>query len=142
MTLCHEDDHELKFVIEQMKKNDDYTNSEKSHLSFCNVLFEMGKYDHAEKYLHNLLNELSPDHEDIARCYDMLGDVARKKDELDLGLEWYSKSLKTKKKKSVTNNPEIGKSYVNISRIHRKKDNLDLAMESLKKALRIFERVY
>ncbi|CAF4418969.1 unnamed protein product, partial [Rotaria magnacalcarata] len=66
----------------------------------------------------------------------MLGSIFK------LGLEWYSKSLKTKKKKSVTNNPEIGKSYVNISRIHRKKDNLDLAMESLKKALRIFERVY
>lgn len=142
MMLCSGNDHGLKPIFEQMTNTYGGNNKEKDIISLSHVLFNMGKYDYAEKYINRLLNDLPEDHEDVAYCYSLLGDLAKNRDDLDTSLTWHSKSLEIKLKKLKANDPQIGNSYLSIGIIYRKKNDLVQAMKSLEMGLFIYREVY
>ena len=85
LTLCSDDDHQLKAIFEHMGNEDD--SGEEPLLSFGNALVDMGKFDEAEKYYHRLLYYLSPNHHHIARCYHSLGNVTNGKGNYESSLQ-------------------------------------------------------
>jgi tetratricopeptide (TPR) repeat protein len=142
MNLCGDNDHNLKPIVEQLKKEYGEGDDETSLLSFGNVLFKMGKYDEAKMYLHRLLNQLPNDHQIRARCYFVLGNTDSKKDELDSSLAWHLKSLEIRKRTCRSDDPELANSYNSIAVVYRKKGEFNRATESFDKALSIFRRAY
>jgi hypothetical protein len=49
MTLCSDNDHDLKAIFDRMKK-DLVSNAEFNLFSFGNIFWKTGKFDNAEKY--------------------------------------------------------------------------------------------
>ncbi|CAF4076503.1 unnamed protein product, partial [Adineta steineri] len=80
LELCNNNDHTFKSVFESLKK--DYGGevagyeTEANLNSFATVLFNMKKYDLADKFFRRLYNELPPSHRDRARCCHNIGNVA------------------------------------------------------------------
>ncbi|CAF1298559.1 unnamed protein product, partial [Rotaria magnacalcarata] len=56
MTLCSDHDNDLKQLYDHMKK--EYDREETNLLSLGDVMFDMGKFDLAEKYYRRWLSEL------------------------------------------------------------------------------------
>ncbi|CAF4515171.1 unnamed protein product, partial [Rotaria sp. Silwood2] len=74
MTLCSDDDNDLKQLYDHMKN--EYHREETNLLSLGNVLRKMGKFDLAEKYYRRLLNELPSNDLSLGALYHRLGIVA------------------------------------------------------------------
>lgn len=142
MNLCGDNEHNLKPIMEQLRKEYGEDSNETSLLSFGNVLFEMGKYDEAKIYLHRVLEKLPDNHESRARCYYILGNVDSKKDELDSSLAWHLKSLEIKKQTCRLDDPELADSYNSLGVVYRKKGSFNRATELFETALTIFRRAY
>ncbi len=49
----------------------------------------MGKFDHAEKYYRQVLNQQQYDHQNKAQCYHLLGNMGLDKGNYDLS-SWIS----------------------------------------------------
>ncbi|CAF2209843.1 unnamed protein product [Rotaria magnacalcarata] len=89
MGLCHEDEHDLKEVLTDMKK--DLGSGETNLRTLGKILWKMGKFDLSEKYFIRLLNELSsndPLHEDL---YQDLADLASQVGDYDKSVQWKKK---------------------------------------------------
>jgi tetratricopeptide (TPR) repeat protein len=138
MNLSDYKDENLKKLFDNIKNQSSGINDETSLISFGNILYQMGKYDLAEKYFHYLLKDLSPDHQDISRCYHALGVIALIKDNYDLSLQWHEKSLKILN----LNDPRLADSYNCIGCIYQKKENFKYALEFYNKALIILENSF
>ncbi|CAF3741635.1 unnamed protein product [Rotaria sp. Silwood1] len=93
LTLCGNDEHDLKSLFECMKKEYGGDDDETTLLNFGRVLRRMGKSDSAEKFYRRLLNELPPDDLSLPGLYYSLGLVLQDKKELDSSLEYLQKSL-------------------------------------------------
>jgi tetratricopeptide (TPR) repeat protein len=140
MTLCSDDDHELKAIFEHMKN--EHGGGEKNLLSFGNVLADMGKFDEAEKYYLRLLHHLSPTDPDIARCYHGLGNVTDEKGDFDSSLEWHEKSLELRVKSLKPDHPHLAPSYISIGCAHFNKGDYEQAIVSYKKAHDIIKKAF
>ncbi|CAF3550380.1 unnamed protein product [Rotaria sp. Silwood1] len=140
MTLCSDDDHDLKAIFEHMKN--EHGGGEKNLLSFGNVLADMGKFDEAEKYCFRLLDQLPPDEPDIARCYHGLGNVTDEKGDYDSSLEWHEKSLKMRIKALKPDHPHLAPSYISIGCDHFNKSDYPKALESYNTALEIIKKAF
>ncbi|CAF1273675.1 unnamed protein product [Adineta steineri] len=138
MTLCSDDDNDLKSIFDYMRTQDG--DKETSLYSFGLALHKMDKFKEAEKYYYRYLDELPPKHEGIARCYWGLGNVAYDKKDYESSIDWHSKSLEIKKRTLKSDDPSLGHSYNSIANIHRKKGNLDKAVELYQEALMIWKQ--
>ncbi|CAF4657760.1 unnamed protein product, partial [Rotaria socialis] len=74
MTLCNDDEHDLKQVLTYMKQQ--IGSGETNLRTSGKVLCRMGKFDLAEKYLKSLLKELPSNHPLISSVYEDLGQLA------------------------------------------------------------------
>ncbi|CAF1101344.1 unnamed protein product, partial [Rotaria sordida] len=135
MILSNHNDENIKQLFNNIKNEYSGINNETSLLSFGNILYQMGKYDLAEKYFHRLLNDLPKNHDDISKCYYSLGVLALIKDNYDLSLNWHNKSIKILK----SNDPHLADSYNCIGCIYQKKEYFKNALEFYNKALNIWE---
>jgi tetratricopeptide (TPR) repeat protein len=140
MTLCSDDDHQLKGIFEHMKN--EHGGGEKNLLSFGNVLADMGKFDEAEKYYLRLLKHLSPNDPDIARCYHGLGNVTDEKGDYDSSLDWHKKSLELRIKSLKADHPHLAPSYISIGCTHFNKGDYQQALQSYDKALEIIKKAF
>jgi len=96
MSLCSDDEHDLKEVLMYMKQQ---IGSGETNLRILGKLLEqMGKVELAEKYFNRLLKELQPNDPLIGNLYDDLGKLASQRLEYDISIEWYKKSLQFKNK--------------------------------------------
>jgi len=73
MTLCSDNDHDLKSVFDHMKNQ--YGSEQTRLLLFGHVLVDMAHFNDAEKYYYRLLKEIPIDHNDISDCYHAIGKV-------------------------------------------------------------------
>ncbi|CAF1302278.1 unnamed protein product [Rotaria sordida] len=135
MILSNHNDENIKQLFNNIKNEYSGINNETSLLSFGNILYQMGKYDLAEKYFHRLLNDLPNNHDDISKCYYSLGVLALIKNNYDLSLNWHNKSIKILK----SNDPHLADSYNCIGCIYQKKEYFKNALEFYNKALNIWE---
>ena len=140
MTLCSDDDHDLKNIFEHMKN--EHGGGEKNLLSFGNVLADMGKFDEAEKYYLRLLKHLSPDDPDIARCYHGLGNVTDEKGDYDSSLQWHENSLELRMKSLKADHPHLAPNHISIGCAHFNKGDYRHALVSYQKAYEIIKTAF
>jgi tetratricopeptide (TPR) repeat protein len=105
MTLCSDDEHDLKHVLMYMKQQ---TGSGEINLqTLGKLLLQMGKFDLAEKYFKRLLKELPSNHPLLSSLYEDLGQVASQTGNFDMSVEWHKKSLACKKPNQLSTNTNI-----------------------------------
>jgi tetratricopeptide (TPR) repeat protein len=138
MTLCSDDDYQLKPVFDHMKN--EYSNEKTNLLLFGHILTGMGKLDDAEKYYHRLLSKLSDDNQEVASRYHALGMIANKKGDYEASLKWYNKSLMIDMRTLKSNHPDLAITYSSIGETYRKIGDYKNASESFDKALMILKQ--
>ena len=101
MSLCGDDDCKLKQVVLHMKQQIGY--GETNLRTLGKVLWKMGKFVLAEKYLKRLLNELpsSSDHL-LCQLYEDLGELASQTGDYDMSIEWHQKALEAKRENELS----------------------------------------
>ncbi|CAF1099350.1 unnamed protein product [Adineta steineri] len=102
MTLCNDDEHDLKQVLMYMKQQ---IESEETNLrTLGKLLWKMGKLDLAEKYFNRLLQELPSSDPLLSSLYEDLGELASQTGDYDISVQWHQKSLAIKTKNQLTVN--------------------------------------
>ncbi|CAF0831268.1 unnamed protein product [Adineta steineri] len=137
LMLCANKKHQLQSFIQQKKHELDIIETDLLSVGF--ILEDMGNLDGAEKYYHRLLNQLSKDHEDTARCYHALGEISQKRGGYDSSIVWYNKALQYDTK---TDDSNLALSYNSIGVVYTKKGDYSLALESYTKALELWKKVF
>ncbi|CAM4840345.1 unnamed protein product, partial [Rotaria magnacalcarata] len=94
MSLCSENEHQLKYVLMNMRQQ--FGSGETNLHTFGKVLWEMGKFDLAEKYFLRMLEQLSPNDPLLADLYQDLGKLASYAGDLDKSMEWRQKAIALK----------------------------------------------
>ncbi len=119
MTLCSDDEHDLKQVLMYMKQQ---IGSGETNLRILGkVLWKMGKLDLAEKYLNRLLEELPSSDPLLGNVYEDLGELASQTGHYDTSVKWHQKSLAIKSKNQLIDylnvdgtNISVGKFIENV----------------------------
>jgi len=124
MTLCADNDSDLKSLFVQMTEKYGSYEGEAAFVSFSRVLREMKKFDEAEKYCHRLLQEFSSNNVSLGTLYLELAEIAAGKNDSNLSDQWRKKAMEMEKKtesesfdNSIEANNNNGKSryrYTNI----------------------------
>ncbi|CAM4825749.1 unnamed protein product [Rotaria magnacalcarata] len=91
MTLCSDDQHDLKQVLIYMKQQ--LGSGETDLETFGKLLWEMGKFDLAEKYFIRCLEQHPLNNPLLARLYEDLAKVAAQKGDYDKCMEWRQKAI-------------------------------------------------
>ncbi|CAF4012957.1 unnamed protein product [Adineta steineri] len=119
MTLCNDDEHDLKRVLMHMKQQ---IKSEETNLrTLGKLLWKMGKFDLAEKYLNRLLQELPPNNPLLSDLYEDLGELASQTDDYDMSVQWHKKLLIFKEENPLATNVSTNKTNDSISKFIRQK---------------------
>jgi tetratricopeptide (TPR) repeat protein len=100
MSLCSDDEHDLKQVVLHVKQQ--IGNGEINLRTLGKILGKMGRFDLAEKYFKRLLNELSQNDPLICNLYEDLGELASQTGDYDMSVEWHQKSLEFKRQNECT----------------------------------------
>ncbi|CAF1383499.1 unnamed protein product [Adineta steineri] len=107
MTLCDDDEHDLKQVLMYMKQQ---IESREMNLRILgNLLWEMGKFDLAETYFTRLLKQLSSNDPLNISLYEDLGKLASQRGDYDMSMKWRQKLLTFKEKHPLATNLSVYK---------------------------------
>ncbi|CAF1338127.1 unnamed protein product [Adineta steineri] len=89
MSLCRDDEHDLKEVLEYMKKQNGI---EQTNLcTWSKILLKMGKFDLAKKYYIRCVNELLDKDPLLLMAYEGLADIAYQQNDYDETIKWQQK---------------------------------------------------
>ncbi|CAF3374226.1 unnamed protein product, partial [Rotaria sp. Silwood2] len=116
MNLCSEHEHELKNVLIHMKNK--LYSGETTLRTLGSVLWEMGKFNLAEKYLIRFLDTISPDDSLLASLYEDLAKLASHAGDYDKSVQWHQKGLALQSQKTLSTVYEINKSNNSTEGIH------------------------
>jgi tetratricopeptide (TPR) repeat protein len=140
LTLCGDDEHDLRKLFEYMKDSYADGESETTLLSFGHVLHKMGKFDQAEKCYHRLLNKSLSDNSTLSRLYYSLGLVTMDKGDYNSSLIWLNKSLQMKIQTNPSDYINISGMYNAIGNVYRMKNDYLRALEWYYKGVELVER--
>ncbi|CAF0753935.1 unnamed protein product, partial [Adineta steineri] len=112
MTLCNDDEHDLKQVLMYMKQQ--IENEETNLQTLAKLLWEMGEFDLAEKYLTRLLKQLPSNDPLHISLYEDLGKLASQGRKLDMSMEWRQKLFTFKKENPLAINSSVNKTNNSI----------------------------
>ncbi|CAF1429283.1 unnamed protein product [Adineta steineri] len=112
MTLCNDDEHDLKQVLMYMKQQIEHEETNLHTLG--KLLRKMGRFDLAEKYFNRLLQELSSNDLLLSSLYEDLGELASQTGDYDMSIQWHQKSLAIKNENQLTINLNINKTNGSI----------------------------
>ncbi|CAF1031891.1 unnamed protein product [Adineta steineri] len=112
MTLCNDNEHDLKQVLMYMKQQ--IENEEINLRTLGNVLWEMGKFDLAEKYFIRLLKQLPSDDPLHISLYEDLGKLASQRGAYDMSMKWRQKLLTFKEENLLATNASVNKTNNSI----------------------------
>ncbi|CAF0894392.1 unnamed protein product [Adineta steineri] len=119
MTLCNDDEHNLKQVLMYMKQQ--ISNKETDLRILGNILWEMGKFGLAEKYFTRSLKQLPWNDPLHISLYEDLGKLASQRGDYDMSMEWRQKLLTFKEEKSLSTNVSVNKTNNSIGKFVRQK---------------------
>ncbi|CAF1297311.1 unnamed protein product [Didymodactylos carnosus] len=103
MSLCSEDDFELKELFAYLKKD---IGEEASMVTLGNILLQMGEYDKAERIF------LRMDHpEGLINVAELKGNFYLAMKQYKRAIDYYEQSLKLRQKLLPASHPDIAKSY-------------------------------
>ncbi|CAF3717048.1 unnamed protein product [Rotaria sp. Silwood1] len=105
MTLCSDDEHDLKQVLMYMKQQ--LGNGETNLRTLGKVLWKMGKVDLAKQYFNRLLNELSSNDPLLSTLYDDLGELESQIGDFNMSIQWYQKSAEFKSQNQLTSTSSV-----------------------------------
>ena len=91
MTLCDDNQHDLKDVLKYMKKQ--IGKGETNLRILAKVLWEIGELNSAEIYFERLLNQLPPNDPLLIGLYDDLAKLTSQMKNSDKSIEWRKKLL-------------------------------------------------
>ncbi|CAF4528963.1 unnamed protein product [Rotaria sp. Silwood2] len=97
MTLCSDNEHELKHVLMDMKQK--FGSGETDLRTLGRLLSGMSKFDLAEKYFIRLTEQLSVDDTLLDDLYEDLANLAAQAGNFDKGMEWRKKAIVVKKQR-------------------------------------------
>ncbi len=100
MTLCGDDEHDLKQVLMDMKNQSGI--GETNLHTLAKLLWNMGELDLAEKYYTRLLNELPPNNPLLSTLYRELSRIASQRGNFNKSVELHKKSLEIKEQPIAT----------------------------------------
>ncbi len=138
MTLCSDNDHHLSQLVEHMEIENE--NWQPNLSSLGALLWNMGKYELAEKYLRRRLAETSLDDPSLGSTYLNLGLVLAEKGDFAESLHWYDKALMIYMQIQASDYVTIGLLHNNTGNAHRARGDYTQAMESFVKAVSLFEQ--
>ena len=133
MTLCGDDDNDLKQLLKHMKKR-----TRPDLRSLGDVLKDMGKFNLAEQYFTRVLYESPLD--DLSRgfLYYSLSVVSQSKSDNENSISWLEKAIESFKRHGTPDCFNAGQLNNLIGEIHRLNSNYDEALESYNTALSIY----
>jgi tetratricopeptide (TPR) repeat protein len=114
MTLCSDNELDLKQVLTSMKKQ--LGTGETNLQTLSKLLGEMGQPNLAGKYLIRLLEQLSPDDPSRGDLYEVLGKLASQAGNLDESMEWRQKALEFKSQNQSTSISNINETHSSTSK--------------------------
>ncbi|CAF1126392.1 unnamed protein product [Adineta steineri] len=117
MTLCNDDEHDLKQILMYMKQQ--IEGSEMNLRILGNVLWEMGKFDLAEKYFTRSLQQLPSNDPLHISLYEDLGKLASQRGDYDMSMKWRQKLLTFKDKNPLATNVSVNKTNDSLSKFIR-----------------------
>jgi tetratricopeptide (TPR) repeat protein len=91
MTLCSDDEHDLRQVLTYMKNQN--SNGETDLRILAKMVWTMGKFDLAEKYYRRLINEIASNDPSLITLYEELGDIMAQKGDYDMSIQWRNKAV-------------------------------------------------
>ncbi|CAF1102523.1 unnamed protein product [Adineta steineri] len=94
MTLCSDDEHDLKEVLTDMKNQNGI--GETNLHTLGKSLYKMGNLDLAEKYYTRLVDQLSPNDPMLKNLYADLSDIASQQHDYNKSIQLRKKSLEIK----------------------------------------------
>ncbi|CAF2779085.1 unnamed protein product [Rotaria sp. Silwood2] len=112
MTLCSDDEHDLKQVLVDMKQQ--LGTGEVDLQTLGKLLWDMGKFDLAEKYFNRLLEQLSPSSHLLGNLYEDLAKLASHVGDYDKSVQWRKKALEFKNQHQSTSISSIDKAKKSI----------------------------
>ncbi|CAF3493255.1 unnamed protein product [Rotaria socialis] len=128
MSLYSDNDHEFKQVFEDMKTK--YGDGELDLLTFVKVLYDLDKFDEAEEYANHCLEALPSNHNDVLRCFNLLGSIALAKTDFDTSLKWYNQALEFQTKMLPKyGDPRAADTHESIGDVYWKQGSYDLALK-------------
>ncbi|CAF1338406.1 unnamed protein product [Adineta steineri] len=107
MTLCNDDEHDLKQALMYMKQQ--INNEETDLQTLGKLLWEMGKIDLTEKYFNRLLQELSLNDPLHISLYEDLGKLASQRGDYHMSMKWRQKLLTFKEENPSASNVSVNK---------------------------------
>lgn len=129
--------------FDYMKNKIGYNNNTPiDFITFGNILWKMDKLDQGEKYYLYILDFLPIDHSDRVNLYYNLGHIYSDKNQYDLSLKYYNKSLEIWMKSSPNNQLNLANTYNAIATDYWKNEDYKKAYEIFNKALELFHQIY
>ncbi|CAF4595262.1 unnamed protein product [Rotaria sp. Silwood2] len=107
MTLCNDDEHDLKQVLMDMKEQ--FVSEETNLQNLRKILLEMGKPDLAQQYFIRMLEQLSLNDPLRIDLYLDLGTLESYAGHLDKSMEWRQKASALKKQIQSISSSSISK---------------------------------
>ncbi|CAF1034321.1 unnamed protein product [Adineta steineri] len=114
MTLCNDDEHDLRQVLMYMKEQ--IGSGEMNFRILGNVLSDMGKFDLAEKYFTRSLEQLTSNDPLHISLYEDLGKLASQRGDYDMSMEWRQTLLIFKKENPSAINVSVYKTNNSIGK--------------------------
>ncbi len=137
MTLCGDDDNDLKTLYEYMRKDNDESLTTLGH-----VLCGLGKFDQAEQFYEKMLQELPPTDPNFGTCCRGLGSIYEIRGDYDRSLKWYQKTLDFWENLLSPDHEAIGHAHISIGGIHKRTKQFEKARQSFNKALLVWRNSY
>ena len=140
MRLCADDEHDMKKLFENMKRDYGGGDNEVDILAFGRVLRRMGKYDLAEKFYRRLLHRVSSNDSSFGDLCYSLGVVIMDTGDYLSSLRWLYKSLEFTMQKNPSDYSNIGSRYCCIGSLYWKIGNYNEALIWNRKGIELFEK--
>ena len=128
LTLCGDQEHELNRLFKYIKKSQGGGNADASLLHFGRVLRQMGKFDLAEKFYLQLLDQTPSNESSLCNIYYSLGLVLKDKHDLDLSLYYIQTALQIWLDLFPNKYTSICNCYNELGSIHQRNRDYEMAL--------------
>ena len=135
LVLCSQQEKYLQILGQHMK--DELGTGETSLYSFGHVLGKMGKWNEAERYFQQYLQQLPKDDPHVALCYHALGCVADSRGDDQTSLNCYRKCLEMSMKTDKPDQFNLTTIHNSMAVVYRKQGDSARSLEAFERALAI-----
>ncbi|CAF1460349.1 unnamed protein product [Rotaria magnacalcarata] len=144
MELCSENDNHLKTIFESLRLEYGGEQAGKDKEASLNslgiVLFNMNRYDTANRFFRRIYNESSADDPNRARYCMNIGNVALHTGRYRESAEWYDRALKFCESQKFIDHPIQANIHLVRGNLYQKQHRRRQALDSYNKALTIYRK--